>query len=65
MLENFRNSSLRYYGLLPSHYLTVPDLSWDSILNMSKVELDSDHLYGYAMSKFLPTSGLKWIDPKK
>ena len=20
--------------------------------------------YGYAMSKFLPTSGFKWIDPK-
>ena len=23
------------------------------------------NLYGYAMSKFLPTSKLKWIDPKE
>ena len=24
-----------------------------------------NNLYGYMMSKFLPTSGLKWIDPKE
>ena len=28
------------------------------------VYLDANNLYGYAISKFLPTSGLKWIDPK-
>ena len=28
------------------------------------VFLDANNLYGYAMSKFLPTSGSKWIDPK-
>ena len=28
------------------------------------IYLDGDNLYGYAMSKFLPTSELKWIDPK-
>ena len=29
------------------------------------IHLDANNLYGYAMSKFLPTSGLKWIDPKE
>ena len=27
--------------------------------------LDENSLYGNAMSKFLPTSGFKWIDPKE
>ena len=27
--------------------------------------LETSNLYGYAMSKFLPTSGFKWIDPKE
>ena len=27
--------------------------------------LEANNLYGYAMSKFLPTSGFKWIDPKE
>ena len=27
--------------------------------------LDANNLYGYAVSKFLPTSGFKWIDPKE
>ena len=27
--------------------------------------LDANTLYGYAISKFLPTSGYKWIDPKE
>ena len=26
---------------------------------------DANNLSGYAMSKFFPTRGLKWIDPKK
>ena len=29
------------------------------------ISLDANSLYGYAMSKFLPTSGFKWIDPKE
>ena len=27
--------------------------------------LEANNLYGYAMPKFLPTSGFKWIDPKE
>ena len=29
------------------------------------INLDANNLYGYAISKFLPTSGFKWIDPKE
>ena len=113
VFENFENNSLKNYGLCPSHYLSAPALSWDPMLNMTKVELqlisdpdiffekrtrgeisyisnryskaknkylksydqkqeskqiiylDVDNLYGYTMSKFLPTSGFKWIDPKE
>ena len=28
------------------------------------IYLEANDLYVYAISKFLPTSGLKWIDPK-
>ena len=113
--ENFRNNSLKNYGLCPSHYLSTQALSWDAMLNMTKVELelisdadmylsfekgmrggvsrvskryskannkylksydskqgpkhiiylDANNLFGYAMSKFLPTSGFKWIDPNE
>ena len=29
------------------------------------IYLDANNLYDYAVSKFLPTSGFKWIDPKE
>ena len=29
------------------------------------IHLDTNNLYGYAMSKFLPASRFKWIDPKE
>ena len=29
------------------------------------IYLDANKLYGYAVSKFFPTSGFKWIDPKE
>ena len=29
------------------------------------IYLDANNLYGYAMSKFCPINGFKWIDPKK
>ena len=30
VFENFRNNSLKNYGLCPSHYLSQPALSWDA-----------------------------------
>ena len=38
MFEKFKNNSLRNYGLCPIHYLRAPDLGWDAILKMTKVE---------------------------
>ena len=39
--------------------------SYDSKLELKHaIYLDANSLYGYAMSKFLPKSGFKWIDPK-
>ena len=29
------------------------------------IYLDANNKYAYAMSKFLPTSGFKWIDPEE
>ena len=29
------------------------------------IYLDPNNLYGYAMFKFLPTSGFKWLGPKE
>ena len=40
VFEKFRNNSLNNYGLCTSHYLSTPALSWDAILNMTKVELE-------------------------
>ena len=40
VLEKFtKNNSLNNYGLCPSRYLSAPTLSWDAMLNMTKVEL--------------------------
>ena len=114
VFERCKNNSLKNYGLCPSQYLSAPALSWDAMLNMTKVELelipdpdmyilfekgtrgevsyisngysksnskflksfdpkielkriiylDTNNLYGYAMSKFLPTSGTKRVDHK-
>ena len=40
MAKNLRNSSFKSYGLSPSHYLSAPGLSWDAILNMTKLRLN-------------------------
>ena len=38
VFEKFTNS-ITNYGLCPSHYSSAPALSWDAMLNMTKVEL--------------------------
>ena len=40
VFEKFRNSSLKNLGLCPSHFLIAPDLSWDAMLIITKVELE-------------------------
>ena len=37
VLEKFRNKSLKNYGLCPSHYLSAPGLSWDTMLKLTKL----------------------------
>ena len=37
VFEKFRNNSLTNYRLCPSHYLSAPGLSWDAMLNMTKI----------------------------
>ena len=39
VFEKFKNNSSKNYGLCPSHYLSVPDLSWDAMLKMTKLSL--------------------------
>ena len=40
VFENFRNNSLNNHGLCPSHYWTALALSWDAMLNMTKIKLE-------------------------
>ena len=40
VFEKFRNNGLKNYGLCPIHYLSALALSWDAMLNMTKVELE-------------------------
>ena len=39
VFEKFRNNSSKSYGLCLSHYLSAPALSWDAMLNMTKIKL--------------------------
>ena len=50
------------YGKANNKYLKShePNKEWKHI-----IYLDANNLYGYAMSKFFPTSVFKWIDPKE
>ena len=40
VFEKIRNNSSRNYGLIQIHYLNVPALSWNAMLDMTKVELE-------------------------
>ena len=40
VFEKFRNNILKNYGLCPSHYLSVPGLSWNAMFKMTKIELE-------------------------
>ena len=40
VFEKFRNNSRKNYGLCPSHYSGAASLSWNAMLNMTKVELE-------------------------
>ena len=38
---------------------------YSKVNSQNIIYLDTNNLYGYAMSKFFPTSGFKWIAPKE
>ena len=40
VFEKFKDRCLENYGLCPSNYLSVLDLSWDAMFSMTKVKLD-------------------------
>ena len=40
VFEKVTNKCFKNYGLCPIHYLSPPALSWDAMLNMTKVELE-------------------------
>ena len=40
VFEDFISTCLKYYNLDPCHYFSAPELSWDAMLKMTKVELE-------------------------
>ena len=40
VFEKFRNNSLKNYKLCRSYYLSTPNLSWDAMFKMTKIELE-------------------------
>ena len=40
MFENFRKTCLKHYGLVPAHYYTSPELSWDALLKHTSAKLE-------------------------
>ena len=40
VFEKFVDNSMKNYGLCACYYLSTPFLSWDAMLNMTKVKLE-------------------------
>ena len=40
VFQKFINNNLKYYGLCPNHHLSTPTLSWNAMLNMTKIKLE-------------------------
>ena len=40
VLEEFINTCLNYYGLVPCNYFSSPGTSWDAMLKMTRIELE-------------------------
>ena len=40
VFEKFRNNSLKNYELCPRHYFSAPGLSWDTMFEITKIELE-------------------------
>lgn len=40
IFENFRDTSMKSYGLDPAHYYTLPGYSWDAMLKMTKAKIE-------------------------
>ena len=53
VFDTFRNNSLYNYRLYPSYYLSAPDLSWNAMHEMTKIELEliPDHGIIYSLRK--------------
>ena len=40
VFEKLRNNSSKIFGLCPNYYLSVPSLSWDAMLKLTKIQLE-------------------------
>ena len=41
--ENFRSLCMKYYGLDPAYYMTLPNVAWDAMLKKTNITLDLVH----------------------